>query len=144
MAANACDTVPTEVLVLIFSYIPTQVLLRTVALVCKKFDDILKSEWYWKARHSPYVKHFPVEFEDVRQRQLACAQFDVLTAGGSRDPKENSFTLRGNRRTTYMRYVCVCVCVGVGVCVDVGVWVLCLYIASVIVMEEAVTCNGKH
>ncbi|KAL5489420.1 hypothetical protein EMCRGX_G018510 [Ephydatia muelleri] len=95
MAANACDTVPTEVLVLIFSYIPTQVLLRTVALVCKKFDDILKSEWYWKARHSPYVKHFPVEFEDVRQRQLACAQFDVLTAGGSRDPKENSFTLRG-------------------------------------------------
>lgn len=89
------NTIPTELLVLIFSYIPTKVLLRTVALVCKQFDDILKSDWYWKARHSLYGKHFPVELVGVNQWQIACAQSEVLAAACSRDPKENCLTLRG-------------------------------------------------
>ena len=89
------DTLPIELLVHIFSYLSTKFLLRTVVLVCKQFDDILKSERYWKARHSRYGQCFPVELERVSHWQLGCAQFEVLTAARSKDPSENSCTLRG-------------------------------------------------
>lgn len=43
---------PTDILLVIFEYIPSQHLIRNVSVVCMEFRDILNSESFWKRRYN--------------------------------------------------------------------------------------------
>ena len=43
---------PTDILLVIFAYIPSEHLIRNVSMVCVEFRDILNSESFWKRRYN--------------------------------------------------------------------------------------------
>ena len=43
---------PADVLLLIFTYIPSEHLIRSVSMVCVEFRDILNSKSFWKRRYN--------------------------------------------------------------------------------------------
>ena len=66
---------PTDILLAIFSYIPSVHLIRSVSVVCVEFRDILNSESFWKRR---YNQKSGLTLNSLHNWKLGCCQNDDL------------------------------------------------------------------
>jgi len=66
---------PTDILLVIFSYIPSEHLIRSVNGVCAEFRDILNSESFWKRR---YNRKSGLTLNSLHEWKLGCCQNDNL------------------------------------------------------------------
>ena len=66
---------PTDILLVIFSYIPSVHLIRSVSVVCVEFRDILNSESFWKRR---YNQKSGLTLNSLHNWKLGCCQNDDL------------------------------------------------------------------
>ena len=66
---------PTDILLVIFSHIPSEHLIRSVSAVCVEFRDILNSESFWKRR---YNQKSGLTLNSLREWKLGCCQNDDL------------------------------------------------------------------
>ena len=66
---------PTDILLVIFSYILTEQLIRGVSMVCVEFRDILSSESFWKRR---YNQQSSLTLHTTHDWKLGCCQNDNL------------------------------------------------------------------
>ena len=77
---------PLEILLQIFSWVPARVLLRDASLVCRRFHEILHTEWYWRGRYVHEARTKPlVEQPSMRLWQVGCLQWEfawMAAAGG--------------------------------------------------------------
>lgn len=80
--APQLDQLPVEVLLHVFSFIPARALLGCIALVCRKFHELLGEEWAWRKRFihqcgcSPLV--VTLSPYSLRHLQLACVHADFI------------------------------------------------------------------
>ena len=77
---------PLEILLRIFSWVPTRALLLDASLVCKRFHEILRTEWYWRGRYVEETHTQPlVEQPSMRLWQVGCLHWEfawMAAAGG--------------------------------------------------------------
>ena len=79
---------PTEIVLNIFSYVPSTQVLLNVCRVCKHFNEMLRSEWYWRTRYVQSIATQPiVSGLDLQQWQLGCmqAEFAAMARRGARN-----------------------------------------------------------
>jgi len=77
---------PPEILQQIFSWVPARALLRDASLVCRRFHEILHTDWYWRGRYIEEARaQPPVEQPSMRLWQVGCLQWEfarTAAAGG--------------------------------------------------------------
>ena len=64
------DRLPDEALVRLFSYVPAKELVLTISIVCKRFNEIIFSEWFWKRRFHDVYGGEPFLSDSVKNLQL--------------------------------------------------------------------------
>ena len=73
------DDFPLEILVRVFSFLPARFLILKVILVCQKFHDIIKDEWFWKERFVGCCgSEFSVRVGSMETLQLGCVQSEFV------------------------------------------------------------------
>ena len=71
----ALSDLPIDILLLIFAYIPSEHLIRSVSVVCVELRDILNSESFWKRR---YNRKSSRNLKSLHDWKLGCCQNDNL------------------------------------------------------------------
>ena len=70
---------PPEIVLNILSYVPSKEVLLNVCRVCKRFNEMLRSEWYWRTRYVQSIAAQPVVSGlDLQQWQLGCMQAEFM------------------------------------------------------------------
>lgn len=64
------DVLPDEALVCLFSYVSAKELVLNVSVVCKRFNEIVFSEWFWKRRFHDNHGAEAFRSESVKSLQL--------------------------------------------------------------------------
>ena len=92
MALHILD-IPTEILLMIFSYLPSQVLITRVPLVCRQFRDLVATGWYWKTHYVQLARSQPLKDRSLlREWQEGCIQSEFALAGVNGELTLNSLT----------------------------------------------------
>ena len=83
MALHILD-IPTEILLMIFTYLPSQTLITRVPLVCTHFRDLVMTIWYWKTNYVRLARSQPLKDRSLlREWQEGCIQSEFALAGVS-------------------------------------------------------------
>lgn len=90
---------PSEILFMIFSWVPSRDLVTNLPRVCKALRDILHTEWYWRTHYVRLTRSQPwiepcSEGESVRVWQEGCleSEFALSTAAASDTMDVNTLT----------------------------------------------------
>ena len=74
--------IPTEILLMIFSRLPSQTLVTQIPLVCKQFRDLVATPWYWKTHYVQLSGSQPLKDRaGIREWQEGCIQSEFARAG---------------------------------------------------------------
>ena len=85
--------IPTEILLMIFSRLPSQTLVTQIPLVCKQFRDLVATPWYWKTRYVQLSGSQPLKDRaGLREWQEGCIQSEFALAGVNGRLNLNSLT----------------------------------------------------
>lgn len=85
--------IPTEILLMIFSQLPSQTVVTQIPLVCRHFRDLVATSWYWKTRYVRLAGAAPLkEPSQVREWQEGCVQSDFALAAVMQKLTLNSLT----------------------------------------------------
>lgn len=78
--------IPVEILLMIFSRLPSQTLIFQLPLVCKHFRDILATTWYWKTRYVRLAGSRPLkEREILKEWQEGCIQSEFSLSAAKKE-----------------------------------------------------------
>ena len=89
--------IPTEILLMIFSRLPSQTLVMQIPLVCKQFRDLVATPWYWKTRYVQLSGSQPLKDRaGLREWQEGCIQSEFALAGMNGRLTLNSLTGEGS------------------------------------------------
>ena len=95
------EDLPNELLVAIFSHMPAAQLMCHVSLVCRRFNDVVRSEWYWHTRYTQRSGiQLPGEAASLALWQRGCLQCEFLE--GARHNKLEFSRLRGRPKCRLM------------------------------------------
>lgn len=105
------DDFPQELLVRIFYFLPAEVLILKVILVCRKFLDIVKDEWFWKGYFLEcFGSEFPMRVCPLQALQRGCVQSEFAHgACNGKSSHMNTVYLPGTR---VYAFLCVYVFAG--------------------------------
>ena len=85
--------IPTEILLMIFSELPSQTVVTRIPLVCRHFRDLVATSRYWKTRYVRLAGAAPLkEPALVRGWQEGCVQSDFALAAVMEKLTLNSLT----------------------------------------------------
>ena len=85
--------IPTEILLMIFSQLPSQMVVTQIPLVCRHFRDLVATSWYWKTRYVRLAGAAPLKDPSlVRGWQEGCVQSDFALAATMEKLTLNSLT----------------------------------------------------
>ena len=89
--------IPTEILLMIFSRLPSQTLVTQIPLVCKQFRDLVATPWYWKTRYVQLSGSQPLKDRaGLREWQEGCIQSEFALTGMNGRLTLNSLTGEGS------------------------------------------------
>ena len=92
MAANLLD-LPDELLVQIFTLLPSRLQVRSLSAVCRRLKVLVDTEWYWRTHYVRLCRgQAMLEMDSIRMWQEACIQRDFVLACS---PTNKSVTLKG-------------------------------------------------
>ena len=92
--------IPMEILLMIFSHLPSQTLVTQIPLVCKQFRDLVTTPWYWKTHYVRLSGSQPLKDRTLlREWQEGCIQSEFARAGMNQTLVLNSLT--GERNVCY-------------------------------------------
>ena len=89
------DQLPTEILLHVVSFLPARTLIRCLALVCRKFHELLSEEWVWRKRFIQQCRSTPLvgslAGSSLRRLQQACVEVDFVAV--ARDQRQGSMIM---------------------------------------------------
>ena len=85
--------IPAEILLIIFSHLPSQTLITQIPLVCRHFRDLVATHWYWKMHYVHLAGSQPLkERELLREWQEGCIQSEFANAAARKKLSLSSLT----------------------------------------------------
>ena len=95
--------IPIEILLLIFSRLPSQTLVKQIPLVCKQFRDLVATPWYWKTHYVRLSGSQPLkDYALLREWQEGCILSEFAVAGMRGDLTTNFLTGEENSQSVWV------------------------------------------